>query len=206
METDFDLRPLPESASANAGEACAAYPAAAALIRGRGCHDDTDLTHRNGNQMKSGTKRTVSLLLPGLAATLLACGSSGDGSPAGPSGGDPDGGSPDGGGGQAVTLARLSDEIFTPRCATSGCHAGNNPAANLPLGAREIAAAIVDVPSAAKPDYKLVAPGDPVNSYLLMKMRGDEGIAGDRMPPARALEAEQIALVEAWVEAGAPVE
>ena len=59
---------------------------------------------------------------------------------------------------------------------------GNNPAANLSLRAEEIAAAIVDVPSAAKPDYKLIAPGDPVNSYLLMKIRGD-GIAGDRMPP-----------------------
>ena len=154
--------------------------------------------------MKPGKKRAVSLLPLGLAAALLACGSSGKDSPAGPDG---TGGEPtDGDGGQAVTLARLSEEIFTPRCATSGCHAGNNPAANLPLGAREIAAAIVDVPSAAKPDYKLVAPGDPVNSYLLMKLRGDEGIAGDRMPPARALEAEQIALVEEWVEAGAPVE
>lgn len=155
--------------------------------------------------MKSGTKRAVCLLPLGLAAALLVSGCSGEDSPAGPTG-TTDGDAPDGDGGQAVTLARLSEEIFTPRCATSGCHAGNNPAANLSLQAGEIAAAIVDVPSAAKPDYKLVAPGDPVNSYLLMKMRGDEGIAGDRMPPARALEAEQIALVEAWVEAGAPVE
>ena len=205
MEADFDLRPLPQSASANAGEAKAGYPAAAALIRSGGCHDDTDLANQNGKQMKSGTKRAVSLLPLGLAAALLASGCSGEDSPAGPTG-TTGGDSPDGDGGQAVTLARLSEEIFTPRCATSGCHAGNNPAANLPLGARDIAAAIVDVPSAARPDYKLVAPGDPVNSYLLMKMRGDEGIAGDRMPPARALDAEQIALVEAWVEAGAPVE
>ena len=200
MEADH-VASAAEAASANAGEADAWYPAAAALIRSRRRHDDTDLPNQNGNQMKSGTKRAVCLLPLGLAAVLLSSGCSGEDSPAGPAG--PAGGED---GGQPVTLARLSEEIFTPRCATSGCHAGNNPAANLPLGAQDIAAAIVDVPSAAKPDYKLVAPGDPMNSYLLMKMRGDEGIAGDRMPPARALEAEQIALVEAWVEAGAPVE
>ena len=138
----------------------------------------------------------------GLAAALLACGSSGEDSPAGPAG--PTGGE-SGDGGQAVTLARLSEEIFTPRCATSGCHGGNNPAANLSLRAGDIAQ-IVGASSAARPDYKLIAPGDPVNSYLLMKLRGDDGIAGDRMPPAKALEPEEIALVEAWVEAGAPVE
>ena len=182
--------------------------AAAALIRSRGRHDDTDLTNQNGNQMKSGTKRVASLLPIGLAAALLACGSSGDGSPAGPSGGAPDGGSTDtdGDSPRAVTLVRLSGEIFTPRCATSGCHSGTTRAGGLSLQAEDIATAIVDVPSAAKPDYKLVAPGDPVNSYLLMKMRGDEGIAGDRMPPGGALEDEQVALVEEWVEAGAPVE
>ena len=165
--------------------------------------------------MKPGKKRAVSLLPLGLAAALLACGSSGDGSPAGPSGGAPDGGSTDTGGGStdtggggrpAVTLVRLSGEIFTPRCATSGCHSGTTRAGGLSLQAEDIATAIVDVPSEARPDYKLVAPGDPVNSYLLMKMRGDEGIAGDRMPPARALEEEQIALVEEWVEDGAPLE
>ena len=161
------------------------------------------LTNQNGNQMKPGTKRAASLLPLGLIAALLASGCSGEDSPAGPAG--PAGGE-DGDVGQAVTLARLSEEIFTPRCATSGCHSGTTRAAGLSLQAGDIAAAIVDVPSEAKPDYKLIAPGDPVNSYLLMKVRGDEGIAGDRMPPARALEAEQIALVEAWVEAGAPVE
>ena len=158
--------------------------------------------------MKPGKKRAVSLLPLGLAAALLACGSSGDGSPAGPSGDAPDGGSTDTGGGgrPAVTLVRLSGEIFTPRCATSGCHSGTARAGGLSLQAEDIATAIVDVSSEAKPDYKLVAPGDPVNSYLLMKMRGDEGIAGDRMPPARALEEEQIALIEEWVEDGAPLE
>ncbi|MCY3756344.1 MAG: hypothetical protein OXG96_01350 [Acidobacteria bacterium] len=163
--------------------------------------------------MKPGKKRAVSLLPLGLAAALLACGSSGDGSPAGPSGGAPDGGPADtdggptdGGSRPAVTLVRLSGEIFTPRCATSGCHSGTTRAGGLSLQAEDIATAIVDVPSEAKPDFNLVVPGDPVNSYLLMKMRGDEGIAGDRMPPARALDAEQIALVEEWVEDGAPLE
>ena len=152
--------------------------------------------------MKSGTKRAVSLLHRGLAAALLAWGCSGEDSSVGPEG-TTEGGTPDGG--QALTLARLSDEIFTPKCATSACHGGNNPAANLSLRAGDIAQ-IVGASSAARPDYKLIAPGDPVNSYLLMKLRGDEGIAGDRMPPARALEPEEIALVEAWVEAGAPTE
>ncbi len=154
--------------------------------------------------MKSGTRHAVSLLHRGLAAVLLAWGCSGEDSSVGPNG-TTDGESSGGDGDQPVTLARLSDEIFTPQCATSGCHGGNNPAANLSLRGEDIAQ-IVSVSSAARPDYQLIAPGDPVNSYLLMKVRGDERIAGDRMPPARALEPEEIALVEAWVEAGAPVE
>ena len=140
----------------------------------------------------------------GLAAALLAWGCSGKDSTVGPTG-TTDGESSGGDGDQPVTLARLSEEIFTPKCATSGCHGGNNPAANLSLKAEDIAQ-ILGVSSVARPDYQLIAPGDPVNSYLLMKVRGDEGIAGDRMPPAGALEAEQIDLVEEWVEDGGPLE
>ena len=186
--------------------------------------------------MKPGKKRAVSLLPLGLAAALLAWSCSGDDSPAGPEG---TGGEPDGDGGQAVTLALLSAEIFTPKCATSGCHTGNNPAADLSLHPEDIAQVILGVPGAANDDdedgdahdneddggagddedngdahdndeahsdYQLIAPGDPVNSYLLMKVRGDERIVGDRMPPGMPLEAEQIALIETWIEAGAPVE
>jgi hypothetical protein len=51
-----------------------------------------------------------------------------------------------------------------------------------------------------------VDPGDPENSFLLDKLRGtlapDEG---ERMPRALAkLPAREIALVEAWIAAGAP--
>ena len=173
----------------------------------RTCHT------RRGYQMKSGAKRAASLLHLGLAAALLAWGCSGEDSSVGPSGttggetpnGPTGGGSPDGDRGQAVTLARLSEEIFTPRCATSGCHSGTTRAGGLSLQAEDIAQ-IVGPSSTGKPDFRLIEPGDPVNSYLLMKIRGDEGIAGDRMPPAGALEAEQIARVEAWVEDGAQVE
>jgi hypothetical protein len=134
---------------------------------------------------------------------LLWAGCSGDGSTLGP-----DGTLSDGDGDmqptEAVTLAQLSAEIFTPRCAISGCHSGSFPAGNMSLEASRIASQIIDVASSGKPDEKRIIPGEPDNSYLLKKLRGTSGIVGSQMPlSGRRLTADEIARIARWVEDGA---
>ncbi len=41
---------------------------------------------------------------------------------------------------------------------------------------------LVGVPSSQLPMFMRVAPGDPMNSYLIMKHAGDERIVNGRMP------------------------
>ena len=92
----------------------------------------------------------------------------------------PDDGAPDrGGSGNSngdggtpkITLALLSAEIFTPRCATSGCHSGSNPARGLSLEVDRIASEIINVDSKGS-DLKHIDPGNPEGSYLFPESAG----------------------------------
>lgn len=153
-----------------------------------------------------------------VAATLAGC--SGDGSSLGPDGrplaadndangdengdanGDENG---DGDGAAKVTLAVLSMEIFTPNCTFSGCHGGSFLSANMSLEADRIAGEIIGVASSGS-DLNRIEPGNPEASYLLKKVRGD-GDVNSQMPLNRTpLTADQIELIRAWIEAGAPIE
>lgn len=52
-----------------------------------------------------------------------------------------------------------------------------------------------------------VVPGDPDDSYVVLKLRGEQasvGGSGSRMPLGTPLPDEQIAIIEAWVAGGAP--
>lgn len=103
------------------------------------------------------------------------------------------------------TLAQLSREIFTPKCAISGCHSGAGAAAGMSLAAGRIAGQLIGVVSPTS-GMKRVDPGNPEGSYLLKKLRGDAGISGDQMPLGDVpLSAAQIELVRAWIAAGAPL-
>ena len=151
-----------------------------------------------------------------LVLALFAFACSGDGSSLGPDGtptseepdnGAPDNGTPDNGTTEpAITLAVLSAEIFTPRCAVSGCHSGGFPAEGMLLTADRIAEQIIDVPSVGQPNTKRIDPGNPDGSYLLKKLLGRD-IVGSQMPlNSPLLNDEQIGKIRAWIEAGAPVE
>lgn len=140
-----------------------------------------------------------------LSAVLIGC--SGDGTTLGPSGtpettnGD---GVPDDGNGDnttTVTLASLSAEIFTPNCALAGCHAGPGAANGMSLEAGVIAGEIIGVGSTGYGPILRIAPGDPDNSLIVQKVRGE---AGSRMPlNGSALSADAIAKLVEWIEAGA---
>ena len=78
---------------------------------------------------------------------------------------------PDGEGEGQLTEASLAQvsEVFAVSCAFSGCHSGGEPAAGLLLEG-DFAARIVGVASEQRSDLKLVDPGNPNKSYLLIKV------------------------------------
>jgi hypothetical protein len=107
----------------------------------------------------------------------------------------------------APTLAAVQERIFTPSCARSGCHAGGGAASGLDLSEGLSHGATVAIRSQEVPLLYLVRPGDPDASYLVMKVRGDSGIVGMQMPMgALPLADTDLALLEAWIEAGAPAD
>ena len=90
--------------------------------------------------------------------------------------------------------------IFKEDCSTSGCHRGNYPKKKLNLEEDKFLQALINVPSLEVETLKLVDTKNPDKSYLLMKIRGDEGIVDDRMPvDAPPLKDEEIKIIENWV-------
>jgi mono/diheme cytochrome c family protein len=100
------------------------------------------------------------------------------------------------------TAPSVPDEIkslFEKHCA--GCHKGLFAPKNLKLGPDSLPGSILNVVSREKPDLKLADQAAPEKSYVLKKIRGDEGISGKRMPPPNKtpLSAEEITLIENWL-------
>ena len=129
-----------------------------------------------------------------LVAALLWTGCGGDDSTLGP---DDEGE----GALTEATLAQVSG-VFSVSCALSGCHSGGEPKADLSLEG-DFAARIIGVASGQRPDLKLVDPGNPDDSYLLIKVRGDDEIVSQQMPPGGTLPAEQVEIIRAWIASGA---
>ena len=130
-----------------------------------------------------------------LVAALSWAGCAGDDSTLGPDGTD--------GAGELTetTLAQVSG-VFSVSCALSGCHSGGEPTADMSLEG-DFAARIIGVASGQRPDLKLVDPGNPDSSYLLIKVRGDDEIVSQQMPPGKVLPAEQVEIIRAWIASGA---
>jgi hypothetical protein len=101
---------------------------------------------------------------------------------------------------EAPTVPDGIKALFASHCA--GCHKGAFAPRHLKLGPDALPESVVSVPSKGKPDLELVVPGSPETSYLVMKVRGAEGISGKRMPPPRKtpLTAEEIGLIEEWIK------
>lgn len=114
------------------------------------------------------------------------------------------GGKPDDTAGEALapTLTNVQAEVFTASCAFSSCHGGGS---DMDLTDGNAHAAIVGVASPDAPDRTLVVPGDATSSYLVEKCTpGATGLVGGLMPEGtEGLDAERLALLEAWVDAGA---
>jgi mono/diheme cytochrome c family protein len=99
----------------------------------------------------------------------------------------------------ALAAADVPDNVktlFGQRCA--GCHKGKFPPKGLNLEPANVAA-ILDAPSREVPELKIVDTKAPEASYLLKKVRRESGIAGKPMPPGKALAADQLQVLEAWL-------
>jgi hypothetical protein len=108
------------------------------------------------------------------------------------------------------TLEQLEQQVFAPTCSRDTCHNGPQSEHTLSLLPGEAYANLVGVQPdnlTARLAGKLrVDPGNPDNSFLLDKLRGTlELDEGERMPRTLPkIPAKEIALVAAWIEAGAP--
>lgn len=103
------------------------------------------------------------------------------------------------------SLVEVQESVFDASCAFTGCHAGDDPAGELSLERGVAYQNTVDVPSAQVPSLLRVEPGNADDSYLFIKITGDDRIAENtfRMPIGGELTDDQIQLVEDWVDAGA---
>jgi mono/diheme cytochrome c family protein len=92
------------------------------------------------------------------------------------------------------------EALFGRSCAQAGCHAAPFPQQDMDLSAEHYYASVVGVPSKEQPEVLRVKPGDPENSYLIRKVKGDPSITGTQMPLiGEKLTPEEIGLLEAWV-------
>ena len=99
-------------------------------------------------------------------------------------------------GGSALLSAEQVDTL-KQRCATSGCHTGPTPQANLALDRADLEAALVNIASVTDPTVDLAEPGDPANSMFIRRLRGQNGTP---MPLGQTpLSEATIAGLESWV-------
>ncbi len=100
----------------------------------------------------------------------------------------------------AWAQGKIPDDVvslFQKKCAQ--CHKGKHPPRGLSWETAKIAAAI-NAASKEAPDLKIIDAASPESSYVLKKVRGESGIKGSRMPPPRALSAEEIQIIETWIQ------
>lgn len=84
-----------------------------------------------------------------------------------------------------------------------GCHNGDMPPKGLVLSAGNSFDNLVGIDSAEQPGTPRVDPGNAAGSWLVTKLKPMPP-AGEQMPPGGMVPADKLALIEAWIEAGAP--
>jgi hypothetical protein len=95
-------------------------------------------------------------------------------------------------------------ELFDRRCVTD-CHEAVNAAAALQLTRGRSHGNLVNQRSQQIASQLRVIPGDPEGSYLVKKLAGAVGAAGDQMPKfAPPRPQSEIDWVRAWITRGAP--
>ncbi len=122
--------------------------------------------------------------------------------PADPPPADPPPDPPPPGASFGPNFSEIQAAVFTTTCATSGCHAGANPAASLNLEAANSYAMLVGVASSQDANIERVNAGNPDISYLIQKLEGTAA-TGDVMPPSGMLPQVDIDVIRQWISDGA---
>jgi hypothetical protein len=100
-------------------------------------------------------------------------------------------------------LQSIEDNVFTPIC--SKCHIGASAPEGLQLDAAHAYNALVGVPSVEEPNFQRVNPGNPDESYMVLKIEGAPGIEGGQMPLGETpLPQATIDAIREWITNGAP--
>lgn len=95
-------------------------------------------------------------------------------------------------------------QVINSQC--TGCHDSESPGGELDL-VTDPYAALVDQPSAQFDGLTLVVPGDAASSFLMAKVEGTQGgDQGGAMPPSDGLDADGVATIREWIDAGASPE
>ncbi|MBI3246085.1 MAG: hypothetical protein HYZ50_06225 [Deltaproteobacteria bacterium] len=96
-------------------------------------------------------------------------------------------------------------QLFTQRCALSGCHTGGSPAQQLNLSTNKAFGNLVPIKSTEDSSRFRINPGDTAASYLYQKIIPGGSIIGSRMPLIGGfLSGAEIATIANWINAGAP--
>ena len=93
--------------------------------------------------------------------------------------------------------------IWSASC--KGCHTGGGSSGKLKLDSGY--SAIVSVKSTQATSYNLVEPGDTAKSYLWHKLQGTHttvGGSGATMPKSGTMTKADLAIIETWINEGAP--
>jgi len=103
----------------------------------------------------------------------------------------------------SATLVAIQASVFTPTCATAGCHSGVGAQQGLRLEDGMSFDNLVNVASMEVPALMRVMPGNPDNSYLVQKLEGTAAV-GVQMPfGGPALDQAVINDIRQWISDGA---
>ena len=103
----------------------------------------------------------------------------------------------------AATFSSIQANVFTPTCATAGCHSGAGAPQGLNLEEAVSFGLLVNRPSGEVPGLLRVAPANPDDSYLIQKLEGTAAV-GARMPlNAQPLAQSTVDVIRQWIIDGA---
>ena len=101
---------------------------------------------------------------------------------------------------EPATWEEVRDEVLSPSCGFSSCHAPPG-SAQFGVDNTTIEEAWIGRESAVQPGAILVVPGNADASYLIQKLEGASTTSGEPMPPpAGGLGADKIERVRSWIE------
>lgn len=100
-------------------------------------------------------------------------------------------------------FSAIQANVFTPTCATSGCHAGGSAPQGLRLDEANSYGLLVGQASSEVPATLRVAPGDPDNSYLIQKLEGTASVGAQMPLNAAPLPQSTIDIIRQWITDGA---